>query len=417
MNYAALTLLLAALAPGDSAPPATVTLLDGRTIAGTVSAWSDASLTVHTDAGDQEFPAAQMLELSRPPASKPEQADVPMSPCVELIDGTRIPFTAYTVVDRVARVVSPLAAEPLEFRIDLVKRVELIPPSAGSEAAWERVDRQEAAGDMLLLTKRDGESFDYLSGVVGDVTPDQADFQWDGDKLQVKRTKIAGIAYYHAKPRALKSAVCELDLADGSRIPARTLALVGESVSVKTPAGAELSLPLASIRRADYSGGKVAYLGDMKSMRTIWEPRIAWGAGAQLIGAQGEPRSNESFAGSPLSLLWKDDPLPARRDIRTYNKGVAIRSRTELEYRLPAGMSRFIAIAGIDPQSARQGHVLLVVRADDRVVWEGAIDGNEPPQEIDVELGSARRLHLLVDYGDNLDYGDRLHLVEARVTK
>jgi hypothetical protein len=249
------------------------------------------------------------------------------------------------------------------------------------------------------------------------VTPDQADFQWDGDKLQVKRTKIAGIAYYHAKPRALKSAVCELDLADGSRIPARTLALVGESVSVKTPAGAELSLPLASIRRADYSGGKVAYLGDMKPMRTIWEPRIAWGAGAQLIGAQGEPRSNESFAGSPLSLLWKDDPLPARRDIRTYNKGVAIRSRTELEYRLPAGMSRFIAIAGIDPQSARQGHVLLVVRADDRVVWEGAIDGNEPPQEIDVELGSARRLHLLVDYGDNLDYGDRLHLVEARVTK
>ena len=37
--------------------------------------------------------------------------------------------------------------------------------------------------------------------------------------------------------------------------------------------------------------------------------------------------------------------------------------------------------------------------------------------EIDVELGTARRLQLVVDYGENLDYGDRLHLVEARFTK
>ena len=80
-------------------------------------------------------------------------------------------------------------------------------------------------------------------------------------------------------------------------------------------------------------------------------------------------------------------------------------------------MARFIATAGIDPATAGQGHVTLEIRGDDRVLWEGAIDGREPPVEIDVELGTARRLQLIVDYGENLDYGDRLHLVEARFTK
>lgn len=416
MNYAALTLLLA-LATGDPAQPV-VTLLDGRTVAGAVTAWSDQEITVQTDAGEQKFAAAELLEASWPsPGDPAEAADEPTSAFIELIDGTRIPVAMFTVADRVAAVASPLASAPLELRAELIKRVELVPPTPASVAAWEKMERQDAGGDMLLVTKRDGESFDYLSGVIGDVTPEQAEFQWDGDKLQVKRSKIAGIAYYRPKPRALKDAVCEFALADGSRIPARQLALRGDSITVTTPAGAELSLPLASVRRADYSGGKLAYLGDMQPTRSAWEPRIAWGAGAQMIGAQGQPRSNQSFSGSPLSLLWQDDPLPARRDIRTYNKGVAIRSRTELEYRLPAAMRRFVAVAGIDPLSAHQGHVVLVVRADDRVVWEGEIAGKQPPVEIDVNLGSARRLHLLVDYGNNLDYGDRLHLAEARVTK
>ena len=94
-----------------------------------------------------------------------------------------------------------------------------------------------------------------------------------------------------------------------------------------------------------------------------------------------------------------------------------MRSRTELAYRMPTGMRRFMAIAGIDPATAGQGHVALEIRADDRVLWEGEIDGQRPPVEIDLELGTARRLQLHVDYGENLDYGDRLHLVEARVTK
>ena len=152
--------------------------------------------------------------------------------------------------------------------------------------------------------------------------------------------------------------------------------------------------------------------------KSTWTPRIALPAAATLI-AELRPAAERRLVspGRPLSLAWPDESLPAGREIRTYAKGLALRSRTELDYRLPAGMRRFAAIAGIDPATADQGHVVLEIRADDRVLWEGEIDGKRPPVEIDLELGTARRLQFRVDYGRNLDYGDRLHLVEARVTK
>jgi len=100
-----------------------------------------------------------------------------------------------------------------------------------------------------------------------------------------------------------------------------------------------------------------------------------------------------------------------------YPKGLALRSRTVLQYRLPPEMNRFVAIAGIDPATADQGNVQLKISTGDQVLWQGEIEGSAPPVEIQVELNGARKLSLLVDYGSNLDFGDRLHLVEARVTK
>ena len=47
---------------------------------------------------------------------------------------------------------------------------------------------------------------DYLTGVIGDVTAEQADFEWDGDRVPVKLSKIAAIVFYHAKPANLPEA-------------------------------------------------------------------------------------------------------------------------------------------------------------------------------------------------------------------
>jgi hypothetical protein len=77
-------------------------------------------------------------------------------------------------------------------------------------------------------------------------------------------------------------------------------------------------------------------------------------------------------------------------------------------------MKRFVATAGIDPETSSQGSVRLVVELDGEVVVDQEIVGRQEPFELDLDLSKRERLRILVDYGENLDLGDQLHLVEAR---
>jgi hypothetical protein len=411
-----LLLLIAAVRAGG----AEVTLLDGTTIAGQITAWDDQQLTVETDAGPREIARAELLDVRWPDVSLDESPLVAAAAKgigVVAVDGTQLVATEFNVSRRRAAIATPLADRPLVIPVERIDRVALRPASEASAAIWRQLEESAPAGDVLLVTGRDGAKLDYLTGVVGDVTADEVAFDYDGQHVQVKRARVAGVGYYHAEPPRLPEAVCELTVAPGATIPVRALALDGKQLRVTTPAGIRLTLPIVALMRADFSAGKLAYLSDVKPTEVVWTPRIAAPAAASLIANYGAPRNDVSFTGSALTLAWNNDSAPSGHEVRAYTKGIAFRSRTDATWRVPAGMKRFTATAGIDPATTDQGHVVLEIRADDRVLWEGEIDGHADPVPIDVELGSARRLQIRVDYGRNLDFGDRLHLVDARLTK
>jgi hypothetical protein len=411
MTHLLLPLVVAAVAAAD--PPVDAQLLDGRAVSGAIVRWDAEGLTVAGEAGEVTLPVERLLTV-RWPGGK---ATVGGATFMQLVDGTRLAIADFRVRQGAVEASTPYSSQPLRIRTTLVTTVELQPASEASRAAWRELETKNLAGDVLLVAKRDGQSVDYLAGILGDVTADKAEFDWEGDRLEVKRSKIAAIAYHHNKPAEYPEALCRLETADGSQVPAREVALEDGRLRVVTPAGVKLTLAVADVRQADFSAGKLAYLSDMKPVLAAWTPRIATPLSADLQTIHGTPRSDQSFAGSALTLAWKDAAQPGRRSIRVYSKGLAVRSRTELEYRLPAGMQRFVAVAGIDPAAASQGRIELEIRGDGRLLWQGAVAGKRDPVELDVKLNGARRLQLVVDYGENLDYGDRLHLVEARVTK
>ncbi|MBA3482009.1 MAG: NPCBM/NEW2 domain-containing protein [Pirellulales bacterium] len=405
-----LLITLLALAAGKDAE-ATVATLDGRAISGAVQSWSAKEISVAATDGVVQLAAGELLDVRW----ARDIAEATEATSVELIDGTRIPFASFSITKRMATFTGKQFEQPLSVPREAIRLIELRAPTQFVATALEEIERKQAPGDSLVVSQRDSETMDYLTGVIGDVTAEQATFEWDGDRVPVKRTKIAAMVFYQARQPSLPEAVCELSLIDGSRIVASDVSLLGGRLHVTTPAGVALEAPLEQVMRADFSAGKIAYLSDMKSGEVRWTPGL--GVPAGWASARSLPRSDQSFSGSPLTLLWKDDVALSRRDVRTYAKGLAVRSRTEITYRLPAGMKRFITTAGMDPDDSGHGNVRLEVRGDDRVLWEGVVQAGQAPVEIDVELGSARRLHLLVDYGEHLDFGDRLHLAEARVTK
>jgi hypothetical protein len=118
------------------------------------------------------------------------------------------------------------------------------------------------------------------------------------------------------------------------------------------------------------------------------------------------PRMDQNLSSKPLQL-----------DKTRYPKGVSLHSRTELVYRLPGRFSRFKAIAGIDDEVAPNGHVRLVIRGDDQVLFDGPIAGGDKPKSLDLDIGGVKRLTILVDFGEKLDVGDHLDLCLARISK
>jgi hypothetical protein len=110
---------------------------------------------------------------------------------------------------------------------------------------------------------------------------------------------------------------------------------------------------------------------------------------------------------------FDSQPLQVKKKI--YSKGVALRSRTEMVYRMPPSSSRFKAVAGIDDSVASKGRVRLVIRGDDKVLFDAAVVGTEPAHEIDLDISGVRRLTILVDFGDTFGAGDYLILGNARI--
>ena len=403
-----LVLSSSALAAG---PTLVVTQLDGSQFRGELNAWTAEEIVVQTEQETVTIASPQLLRVEwqhDSPSRKTQET------FLELVDGTRLPHQGYEVNKGQATIATSLAGkQPLTLSTDRIAYVQLAIDAPGRK---ETVANQN--GDVLIVRKKKTGNFDTLTGILGEVTLKQVEFTWDGEAIPVKLSKVAAMAYFHARSPATKDPICWLNLRGGAKLPVETLSLAGQKVEVKTISGLSFSVSQEWLQDADFSQGKLAYLSDLQPVEQHWTPRIGLPKSADLIRQHGLPRRDQSFTGSVLALRWPSAKTASvEEQTKTFSKGLALRSRTEIRYRLPQGMRRFITLAGIDPETANQGNVTLEIFAGRRSVWQGEIDGNTAPTEIDVPLGNARELRLVVDYGKNLDFGDRLHLIEARLSQ
>jgi hypothetical protein len=122
------------------------------------------------------------------------------------------------------------------------------------------------------------------------------------------------------------------------------------------------------------------------------------------------PRRDASFEGSGL---W----LGEGSDMRQYEKGLSIHSRSVLIYRLQDAHRKLTADVGIDSRLRGRGNVVLVIKGDDTELLRRSIAGEDPPLPLDLNIEGVRRLEILVDFGETLDVADHLNLCNARIIK
>jgi hypothetical protein len=345
----------------------------------------------------------------------------------ELVDGTQIPFSELRTNGGNVTLIPDAGRGAKQSALTLpvanlaVVRLQRLDVSLISQ--WDEIRGQKLATDVLVILKKDGKSLDYVEGIVGNIAGDKVEFKLDGETSRVDRSKIAGIIYYRHAPAPAADVRMTLHGRSGFCANVAELNLADSVITLTTTGGAKLRWPAQDLELADFSAGKLIYLSDMEIQSKTWSPLVGLPTGLNLADTYGEPRFDRSVLGKPLSARVKASSAdttsatePATVE-RVFSRGIAVRSRTELTYRIPAGFRRFQAVAGIDPAAASVGNADLAIFADDRLLLETQITGGEPAQPIDAEIAGAKRLKILVDFGENLDTGDWVNLCDAKIVK
>jgi hypothetical protein len=420
--FAVLFSLPCGLADPALAVEVTATKLDGTTVAGELREWNEGRVTIKTPAGEARLAADQLVSVSWPTSPAQASTETSVVRLAELADGTSIPFSSVMVADNTATLKLNGATESdgdaLQLPIAQLATIRFQHFDENLAKQWDEIRQLNSASDVLVVLNHDGKSLDSVEGVAGNITDDKVDFKLDGESKRVDRTKVAGIIYHRTeRPKTTESHLV-VRARTGLDANAAKVELANSQLVVTTIGGLKLTLPVDEIDFVDFSAGKVKYLSDIQPASQKWTPLVGLPAGVTLAAEYGQPRRDHSAFGGPLMLLMKTSggASAAQRAPRSFSKGLSIRSRTEMIYRLPPGYNRLIAISGIDPAARATGNVRLSIFADDRPLVETEIAGDQT-QPIDVEIAGAKRLKLIVDFGQNLDTGDWLNLCDAKIVK
>lgn len=375
-----------------SSPPITAELLQ----------LDDKTLSYRQAGQDGQVPLAEVLSLKLASSLAIPAADS-ADPSIEVngTDGSRLRVTSIeSLANNKLRLVHPQLGE-LDWPLRRVSSIRFGVLDGKVESAFRQLLAKRGKKDQLVLRK--GDTLDHLTGVLGRVDAAGVKFLLDGDELTVKRERIFALLYAQKDPEtvATSDTLVPIELASGERLQVRKLRWSGTAWTAEQAGGGSITIPPEVLRTADFSQGKLQYLSDLEPR----DVKYTWFFG-------------DSYGWFEYRRDTNVDRRPLNVQGQTYEKGLAIHSKTLLRYRLSGDFRRLQLVAAINDESNRVGDVNFVITADGKVLGRYHLTYDSPALPLDLEIRGVNDLELLVDFGaDEYDIGDWLHLGDARLLK
>ena len=253
-------------------------------------------------------------------------------------------------------------------------------------------------------------ALDQLEGTLLDVGPESVRFEFDGDKIDVRREKLEGLVYYQPVRRELPPPTCRLIDAGGSQWSlqdgrAGRRAAGADNVGRRERSSCRCPAWPGSIFRSATSltGRPGARLGRRRAAR---QPAAGRDDGQVRPRVQGQPRP----------------PLGAdgfRIGGKSYDSGLSLHSPATLVYRVPEGFRQLHAVAGVDDSIVAPGQFELRILGDGKELFRHEFSGAEAAGRCRSTwtwpaCGGCRSCSIRPT---GQDIGDQLNLCEARFTK
>jgi hypothetical protein len=384
----AATAWLTIASPAQASAPTAVTA-DGQATAAQLTAADARWQLVFTTAGkSRPMPAAELVRWG-------QFAEPARGPVIVLADGGLL-AAEVTGIDK-----DRLAAESdlfgaVKIPLESLAGVLFHPPAGqqGRDRLLDRIARDAGRSDRLIL-----DNGDEITGLIEGLDNDTVHVAAELGRLDVATRRIVALVFNPAlkQPAGAAGFRAWAGLSDGSRLLATKIIMSGDALEL-TAAGQTWKTPAKELVALQPLGGRAVYLSDLKPREYRHLPYLdlPW------------PYHNDRNVTGGL----------LRCGGRLFLKGLGVHSAARLSYALDQPYRRFEADLGIDDSTGGRGSVLFRVLVDGRQRYaSGPVRGGAAPLSVSIDLAGAKRLDLLVDYGEQGDVLDHADWLNARVIK
>lgn len=298
-----------------------------------------------------------------------------------------------------------IADETMTFHIPLVSDMTIalshtraVWDKKANKASINRDNEPDNEDTVYLRDKNNPEEIRSVSGKIKALDETNLTFVFRGKERTITRDRMVGMVFKHASRPAPESPGIHqvFELQGGQVLPARVKS-IGDHIAFDLIGGGMVTPPRSVVRAMRVENGRRI---DLTTLKPNAEEAIPY------FGLKLPYKLNTDFSGKPITLF----------DDKTYERGLAVHSKSRLHYKLKPNCERFQAIFGLLNPGGKLGDITARVLGDGEVLWEqDSITASTKPISIDVPLKGVERLILEVDFGNGQDVGDRAAWVEPRL--
>ena len=369
--------------------------VDGTTLQGEWAGCPDTtSMNIRTSAGMERIAFDDLARVSFGSPAQPAEGSI----LFLLADGGRL--HGEIVGDAPEAVVTRTVlgeAVPIAYdRLSAIRFVRGGDTFAKAEELFEAALQARLPAQDVLIT-RGPEDTKSLRGRLETLDAESGSFAF-GDRPRTFQTdKIFGIVFATG---ANKQAVfpVTVELSDGSAVSGTIQRADAEILRMATSVGPVLETKVADVVTLRVRSPRVVYVSDLAPTAERTEG---------MLHRPWPVRKDRSVSAAPLSMAG-----------RVFDKGLGVHSKTELDYLIGGAYESLVATIGIDDAVRPSGSVIFRVLGDGKVLFDGgALTGQDPPRDVQVDVRGVKILTLVADYGDGLDVSDYADWGGARLLK
>lgn len=375
------------VAAANAAPPAEATRLDGSRVSGL---WADeqqtGKVTLSIGGRSESIAIDDLLCLEFGATSRPGPSPSARLNEVFLAHGGRLRGRLEEGGDAGIHLQTPNdGLLHIDFRH--VRGVRLAP--LARESSEERLFQEELSaakpGRDILLALKDGKIRSFRGTLLA-VHDRGGRFRIGERTRDFAREQTYGLVFA-IPPIEGKQPSAVVCLSDGSIIPGAVKQADQDSLVTETEFGTTMRIDTDRITRVDFYSDRIVYLSDLV-------PVSADGSG--LLGEPYEYVLDQSIGRTPLSIGG-----------HSFTKGIGVRARNRLTYRLDGSYRTLAGTMGIDDVARPRGNVIFTVIGDGRELYNsGPVSGTDPGKSFAVPVDGVIDLTLSVEFGQELDVGD-----------